>query len=719
MEDLLGEGVELPSVYLTAGGRLRCLAARGYYQVVDGFLLGVGVIGGVVASGRSAVVHDVADRPDFITAVPGVRAEVCIPLRVQGLVVGAVNAEWRTALPDSAVTTLEAAAELLSARIDALGGPPTPSLSQRLAHACLELATAATPEELERRLVAATLELGGMPTAAVIALRAGRGELRAVSGPLAQRLRSWDQQDFAVLHDMVDAGTSSHFPGGPVLRAEHPFLRAADVRALSVHALRVGVETVGLLVLASAQPAAYSPAVVQCLELLAAQAAALGAVQSALREVSRRADRDELTGLANRSQFAAAVDGVVGRADGNGGIAVLLLDLDDFKHVNDSLGHEMGDRLLCEVAARLVGTLREGDTGCRLGGDEFAMVLPDSDAASAQRAAERILTALAAPVALGDAVLEVSGSIGIALGSPGVEPADQLLRAADLAMYLAKQRGKGQAALFEPGMQRAALDRLALESDLRLAVRSGTLTLAYQPVLDLQTGAVGGVEALVRWQHPVRGQVPPAEFVPVAEQCGLVGELGSWVLRTACRQLCDWDRLDLAPGLTLSVNVSPRQLERPGLVAVLDEQIALGLDPSRLLLGVTETALSVDDPAVLATLTALRSRGVQLVVDDFGTGYSSLNRLRAAPVRGLKLDRSFTAEIDACVGPVPIVDAVLALGRGLGLGVTAGGVETRAQLDYLRAGGCPSAQGFLLAAPVPADELPRLVLDRPWRALLD
>ncbi|MCW2715807.1 MAG: GGDEF-domain containing protein [Frankiales bacterium] len=706
-DDLVALGFSLPSIYLLAGERLRCHAARGYFQVVDGFRPGVGVIGGVVASGVSTLVPDVRVRPDFLSAMTGVRAEACAPVRVHGEVVGAVSVESRTELPSATLQVVEAAARAVANRIAELGGLPRATLSQRVAQVSVDIAAAGTVAELEDRVVRAAADIAGMPTAAVIRLDEFGTRLTAAVGPLAAALRAWTVSDLDQLASWVIRGTSSHFPGGADSRSEHAFLDGAGVRSVSVHPMVAGGATSGVLVLVSEMPTALAPAVVDSLELLAAQGGALLGLLSALREVSRRADLDELTGLANRSCYPAAVSNSLASLRRPGAaVAVLLLDLDDFKHINDSLGHHAGDRLLREVATRITTTLRTGDTVCRLGGDEFAIVLPSSDRNAAQQTAERLLDALGEVVVLDGTVIEVSASIGIALSASSADAPEQLLRAADLAMYLAKSLGKGRYAVFKPEMQRAALGRRALESDLRDAVRQQLLGVVYQPILDLRTGLLSGVEALARWTDAERGPVPPSAFIPVAEQSGLVVPLGAWVVEQACEQLHLWDAAGGNPRLTMSVNVSTRQLERPGLLDVVDRCLATGLDPRRLILEITETALTGDAATALTTLIALRRRGVQVAVDDFGIGYSSLDRLRSAPICRLKIDKVFVGEINHHAAHVPIVDATLTMGRGLWLDVVAEGVETTEQLEYLREAQCPYAQGFLLARPLEAADVP-------------
>ena len=431
-----------------------------------------------------------------------------------------------------------------------------------------------------------------------------------------------------------------------------------------------------------------------------------------VQELRLQARRDHLTGLGNRSAYQ---EDLAGLARTGRPLAVLLLDLDDFKVVNDSLGHEVGDACLTVAAGRLAAALPEGGTAYRLGGDEFVALLAGADAPASVAVAERLVARIAAPADVAGAELETTVSIGIALsgrdrGTPG-----ELLRAADLAMYQAKAAGKGSYAMFEERLQQAAVERLALENDLRKAVRANELSVVYQPIVDLATGRMTTVEALVRWQHVVRGAVSPVDFIPVAEETGLILPLGEQVLKQACRQLLAWDADGGDPTFQVAVNVSTRQLERPGLLAALDECLASGVRPSRLILEVTETALTLDSALADLTLEAVRDRGVHVAVDDFGTGYSSLARLRSAPVNRLKIDRAFIDEIAGPDSDVPIVEATMAMARGLGLGVVAEGVETAEQLDFLRGAGCPQAQGFLLSRPVPAQEIRSLMAGpRPW-----
>ena len=717
-DDLLAAGFELPSVYLLTGQRLRCRAARGYFQVVDGFRRGTGVIGTVVATGEGVLVEDVRDRPDFIAAVPGLVAEACAPVVLDGEVVGAVSIESRSRLPEGAYDLLVAAADALADALAQTGGAPRPSSAQRLALAAVEITAARRPEEVRSLALAAAVELSGMSTAALLASDPATGapRLAAVLGPMSSAVRAWRPEHLAVLASWVSRDTSSHYPGGDSTPPGYEFLLSARAASVSVHPLVVAGAVTGYLVLTHDRPVDHAADVVDTLDLLAAHTASALSASDVLAELSRRAERDELTGLGNRSALSAAVDRALRAAPGGAGVGVLLVDLDDFKHVNDHLGHQVGDRLLVSVADVVRAALRPGDVACRLGGDEFAVVLPDVEVADATSVADRVLTALAGLAAFGGA-LETTASIGVVVSDGSPTSSTALLAAADLAMYAAKAGGKGRWRLFEPALQSAASERLRLGADLRTALREQQLHLVYQPIVSLHDGRLRGVEALCRWDHPQRGAVPPGQFVPLAEDSGLIVPLGDWVLRTACAQLLAWRAAGLADGLTLAVNVSTRQLEDPSLLRALDDGLAAGVDPSQLLLEITETALAADAGRAEAALHAVRARGVVLAVDDFGTGYSSLSRLGSAPIGRLKVDRSFVAQVERADASAPIVGATLAMARGLGLGVVAEGVETVEQLAYLVRNDCPEAQGYLLSRPASPEAVePLLRGDQPWSA---
>jgi diguanylate cyclase (GGDEF)-like protein len=453
-----------------------------------------------------------------------------------------------------------------------------------------------------------------------------------------------------------------------------------------------------------------------------ARLASIGLDNARLVDVAQRgALYDPTTGLPNRELLSDRIAHALAgrRSDDPVSIAVILLDLDRFKVVNETLGHAAGDRLLVAVGQRLLNSLRPGDTVARFGGDEFALVLdPVSDAEEANRIAERIGAELHAPFALNGREWFLSASVGIALAQPGRGTPDELLREAEIAMVRAKGDTARRQFLFEPSMSDQTLERLDLENDLRGALEREELVLHFQPIVALGSGEVVGLEALVRWQHPKRGLVPPLAFIPLAEESGLIVPLGRWVLETACAQAEAWNRArpDDAVPLFVSVNLSARQFTKGDLVEDVGLTLArTGLEADALELEITESVLMDQSEAGIRALRDLRGLGVRLVLDDFGTGYSSLSYLKHLPLDTIKIDRSFVAGIEG-VADRSIVDAVIALAHGLGIGVVAEGIETQAQWDRLRELGCDFGQGYLFSRPVPAADLPALlhrVVDRP------
>jgi diguanylate cyclase (GGDEF)-like protein/PAS domain S-box-containing protein len=420
-------------------------------------------------------------------------------------------------------------------------------------------------------------------------------------------------------------------------------------------------------------------------------------------ELVHQAFHDPLTGLANQALFRDRVDHATTRLQRHGGqLAVLFIDLDDFKTVNDSLGHSMGDDLLRIVSERLTSCVRPGDTAARLGGDEFAVLVDDlEDPEVANEIAERIVTALREPVVLGSKTVSATASIGIAYGSAGAV-VDDMLRNADLAMYTAKANGKNCVRAFEREMHLAAVERLDLEVHLRGAAQRDEFVLHYQPIYELRTGRIAAFEALVRWQHPERGLLGPMSFIPFAEAGGLIDEIGNHVLLTACEEARRW-RSAVGPRAApaISVNVSPRQLLDSDLTQRVESLLErCELDPARLILEITEGALIKDPDAAAERLRSLSRLGVRLAVDDFGTGYSSLAYLQQFPIDMLKIDRSFVN--DMTQSRSSLAEAIVQIAHTLGLVPIAEGVESQAQADALAALGCDLAQGFHLGRPLDA-----------------
>ncbi len=445
----------------------------------------------------------------------------------------------------------------------------------------------------------------------------------------------------------------------------------------------------------------------------------VGGVVLTIRDVSGRrtledqlrhqAFHDPLTGLSNRALFADRVEHALDRVrrDDSPTPAVAFIDLDDFKLVNDSLGHAAGDQLLRVVADRLRSCLRSGDTPARLGGDEFAILLEDApDVAAIVEVAERVLDALDQPVTIEGREVFARASIGIAMRRDAETSFDELLRSADLAMYSAKAKGKGCIELFEPGMSNTAVDRLALRGDLERAIADADIKVVYQPIVRLIGGEVVGFEALARWTHPERGPISPVEFVGIAEDTGMILPLGKLVLRTACEQLGRWRRANPGADWQISVNLSARQVLAPDLVEVVRETLASALlDPASLVLELTESVLLVDSELVLRRLQQLKDLGVRIAIDDFGTGYSSLSYLQRVPFDILKIDRAFVSALRYEVPSTTLVRTIMDLGRTLGRTVVAEGIEDQIELDGLLELGCELGQGYHFGRPVAAVDI--------------
>ena len=421
-------------------------------------------------------------------------------------------------------------------------------------------------------------------------------------------------------------------------------------------------------------------------------------------KLTHQAFHDSLTNLPNRAAFRIHLDHAL-QKDTERRIAVLFLDLDDFKTVNDTMGHDVGDQLLAAVGARIASTLRPGDTVARLGGDEFAVLLNNmEDEQIAARVAERITRQLAPPFAIGGKEISMQASIGIAGLVSGQEAAEELIRNADVAMYIAKSKGKARYVEYEASLAKAAVDRMELQHDMEVALQEKQFVLHYQPVVILESGAIHSVEALVRWNHPRRGLLNPADFITIAEQSGMIVELGRWVMQQAARDGRRWQvRYPSTPAMAIqvSVNLSGRQLQRSDVIKeVIDAVDAAGLEPQSLILELTESVLMADTEPVARTLQELRSLGFRLALDDFGTGYSSLGHLRDFPVDILKMDGSFVAGIGSGLADGAILRAVIGLANTLGLMTIAEGIERQEQLAALNAMGCHAGQGFFFSKPL-------------------
>ena len=435
--------------------------------------------------------------------------------------------------------------------------------------------------------------------------------------------------------------------------------------------------------------------------------------KEAERKLEDQARHDALTGLPNRPRFVELLRGSLALwARKGSGVALLFLDLDNFKVINDSLGHGSGDRLLVETADRIQRVLRPGDELARFGGDEFTICLADvRDEDEALRVTERLLAALRAPVVLDGERRYITASVGVTLASDPDTDVGALLRDADAAMYRAKDLGKGRCEVFDDSMRQRAVERLELETDLRGALENDELRLVYQPKVELAGERIVGVEALLRWDHPTQGTIPPLKFIPLAEHCGLIVPIGAWVVREACRALAHWQAEFGRPDLVVAVNLSPRQLGSDELPAVVRDVLAeTGIAPSTLCLEVTESALMADVAIASDTLAALKELGVRLAVDDFGVGHASLKQLKELlPVDVLKIDKSFVDGLTTDVEDRAIVEAVIILAKSLGLDTVAEGVEHAEQATALRELHCQLAQGYHFSRPVAPEDIAALL----------
>jgi diguanylate cyclase (GGDEF)-like protein/PAS domain S-box-containing protein len=424
-------------------------------------------------------------------------------------------------------------------------------------------------------------------------------------------------------------------------------------------------------------------------------------------EVKYLAENDKLTGLSNRHAFNAKLEEACAVSDAK--FAVFLLDLDDFKGVNDAYGHDIGDALLCEVGRRLRRTTRGlGDLAARLGGDEFTLVceIGDGDNATITALAERLMEALTQPFMHNELRLPIAASIGVARFPADAATPLQLMKSADLALYAAKKEGRNCWQRFDPSLEHAMNQRKSIERELRQALAEGTLSVSYQPQVEIGKSELIGFEALARWCNDEGQQIPPDVFVPIAEECGLMPELGVFVLRAACHEAAQWPSLPGKPAPRISVNISALQFAAGNLLASVEEALRdSGLAAERLELEITESALMIDTKGTVQVLNKLNALGVSIAIDDFGTGYSSLSYLKAFPLRRLKVDRSFVADLTRDASDYSITNAIVQLAKSLGLQVIAEGVETEDQLAVLAELGCNEAQGYLFSRPIPAGEL--------------
>jgi diguanylate cyclase (GGDEF)-like protein/PAS domain S-box-containing protein len=576
--------------------------------------------------------------------------------------------------------------------------------------ALMQEACAAAAELLEVEVVMVS-EL--VPDQACFVLRSGVGWPESAVGARAAPVGAASQAGYAILTGapvvVTDWATESRF-------AQSPTLREKGTRSGVMVPIVGRSDPFGALGVQSMQARDYSAGDVDFLQSLANVLADAVERQATEDEIRHRALHDPLTRLPNRALFHDRLEQALARMRRKRSLsAILFLDLDRFKLVNDSLGHHVGDELLVAVAPRLKQALRASDTVARFGGDEFGILIEDiSGEHDAIAAAERIAAVFARPFILGSNEHFVNVSIGIALASGG-EVADDLVRNADAAMYRAKDHGRGRYELFDEAMRVRAIARLRVENDLRRALERDEFSLVYQPVVSLADREIVGVEALIRWNHPTLGLVSPLDFIPVAEESGLIGPIGDWVLEQACRQAAQWYpmRPDAAP-FGMSVNLSAVQIAKRGFADTVEAVLReTGLDPCCLNLEITESVLLADSDALMQTLRALKASGSRLVIDDFGTGYSALGYLTRLPLDALKVDRSFVVGLGLRPRDTAITEAIIGMSRALSLEVVAEGVETPLQIAELRRLGCGLAQGFHFSRPVAPEEITKMLQSGP------
>ncbi|GAA3257646.1 putative bifunctional diguanylate cyclase/phosphodiesterase [Dactylosporangium siamense] len=552
------------------------------------------------------------------------------------------------------------------------------------------------------------------------------GCLASAAAPITNQPRWLGLQPISIIVNMLVVCAAAHVqrrspddpPDGPSStrpRRRYSFLPYVGVGAtsllLAVEGIRAGTgHQSDIAAVACGAIVITGMVVARQFVALRDNAQLLDSVRRHEQQLEHQATHDVLTGLANRAAFSGVVDTTLDELAEPGGIAVVLIDLDDFKEVNDTLGHAVGDEVLIAVAARLRTAVRGDDVVARLGGDEFAVLLRHAPDDAAGRAAERMLSLLQQPVVAAGHQLLVHASIGVAHARPG-DDLGAVLRNADIAMYAAKDRGKDGYVGYTPDLAARIQTHAELAADLRDALDTDRLFLRYQPIVLLDTGAIFGAEALLRFQHPTRGLVPPSEFIPIAEQSGLIVPIGRWVLREACRQAADWIRRHGTDALqSITVNVAGRQLRDPSFVDdVADALATAGLPPERLLIEVTETAVLNDGPAITA-LHELRRLNVRIALDDFGTAASSLGLLLTCPVTTLKLDRSFVEQITTVSRQAAVAQAVAHIAKTLDLQAVAEGIETAEQAELLRRQGYQLGQGYLYARPLAPEQLEPLLL---------
>lgn len=666
------------SLFLREGEVLSLQHQVGYDRMIPRISIAEGIAGRVVRTGKPVLLEDTSTDPDFLEAIEGTVSEVCVPLFDQEKVAGVLILES----VDNTLT--EADLRLMTALSE--------QISIAIGRARL-YAQVVESEQKYRSVVESVKEVIFQTD---------------TSGRWVFLNPAWTELTGFALEESTGTTALSYVHHDDRQRyREHFQMLIEGKRQFARHEIRYLTNDGG-----------FRWVELHAQATLDSEGAIVG-TSGTLNDVTERkalgeqlvhqAFHDPLTHLPNRTFFMERLTRSLSAARGRAhSVAVLFLDLDNFKVVNDSLGHRAGDQLLIMVGKRLQSCVRPSDTVARLGGDEFIVLLEEIvDGSKAGYLAERIAQQLEAPFSIEGHEVFLAASVGIALSSSEYDQPDDLLRNADMAMYEAKKKGKARYAMFNPGMNLRALARLELESEMRRALELGEFVVYYQPIVQLSTGRVVEVEALVRWQHPQRGLISPLDFIPLAEETGLILPLGEWVLKEACRQVRLWQTQYTSDSpLTLSVNLSARQFRQPNLVRDIDHIIRqTGLNPRYLKLEITESVALHNEELSMSTLQELRAIGIHIAIDDFGTGYSALGYLKHYPVDTLKLDRSFVQGLGHDPKDTAIVRATITMAQALDMTVTGEGIETGEQLAGLRALGCDLGQGYYFSRPVPSHEI--------------
>jgi diguanylate cyclase (GGDEF)-like protein len=692
-------------------------------------------------SGRSCVANDVQNDgrvrawrekgalagTGAAAAVPIVRSESCVGVFLFAL------AESRS-LDDEAIKLIERLSENVSFALDKFEHE-----EERARIACMVSALSMTNEAVMRagsrdklfQLVCEAAVLGGKFTTTTIALAEPESDfLRVVAatGPGADASRNVKIAVSAAYPEGRGLTGTAFRTGQPCISndyladhgrsAFHGIARSTGAQSGAALPLLSRGRAVGALLFMSAERDTFTPEFVELLQRLADN------VSFALENFDRADEReraeerikylathDSLTDLPNRAMFGQLLNfSIMTARRYRRHFAVLLIDLDRFKIINDSLGHAAGDTLLVEMASRLRSGVRASDVVARLGGDEFVILLNEiTESHQVMIVARHLLSALGKPLELSGHECRVTASIGIAMFPEDGADEQTLTKHADIAMYLAKEEGKNDARFFSNEIKAQSIERLTMETSLRHALDRDELRLHYQPKLDVSSGRIAGVEALLRWAHPELGMLPPMRFIPLAEETGLIVPIGRWVMKTACAQNMAWKREGLPP-LSMAINVSPRQFSDEHLLRDVDDVLAAsGMDPGLLQIEITESMVMLNVERAVQLLDAIRSRGVRLAIDDFGTGYSSMSMMKRFPIDTIKIDRSFIRDLPQNSEDKAIAQAIIGMGKALGLTIVAEGVETSEQEEFLREHACDEIQGFLFSKPVPAENIPALL----------